>query len=107
MIVRIARAKVGHRQAPFKAKGPLRRAFGLVVVNDDDLLEERQSAGASRLIAAQANLRRKLRPQAGRSQSRSSPGTLKTKRPDQVSGRFVLDWLNTSSHFNFPKLRFR
>jgi hypothetical protein len=88
MIVRIARAKVGHRQAPFKAKGPLTRAFGLVVVDDDDLLEERQSAGASRLIAAQANLRSKLRPQAGRSQSRSSSGTLKTKRPECIGAFF-------------------
>jgi len=60
----------------------------LVVVNDDDLLEERQSAGARRLIAAQANLRRKLRPQAGRSQSRSSSGTLKTKRPECIGAFF-------------------
>src|SRR6185369_14636836 len=81
MIVRIARAKVGHRQAPCKAKGPFKRALALVITDDDDLLEERQSAGASRPIAAQANLRSKLRPQAGRNQSRSSSGTLKQNAP--------------------------
>src|SRR4029079_15178908 len=44
-----------------RSGGPL----ALAIVDDDDLLEGRQSAGVSRLIAAQANLRSKLRPQAG------------------------------------------
>jgi hypothetical protein len=63
--------------------------LALAIVDDDDLLEERQSAGASRLIAAQANLRSKLRPQAGRSQSRSSSGTLKSESPTFTVGLFA------------------